>query len=197
MTALVGVSVAALLVPIGASAQAEPVTITVLEHQPLRIEALNKIKPLCEASLKEQGMDVTIDVVDAAVADDSAFQAKLPILYQGDSPPDVTSYPGAWLPGFASAGYLLDLTDRLNGWADWNDHFYQILKDRAVQADGKAWSMPRHGTVIEYFVRKDALEANGISTEQPTSWDDLIARAKEWHDKTDLPAITQPAGTQW
>ena len=50
---------------------------------------------------------------------------------------------------------------------------------------------------MEYFVRKDALEAQGISTAQPTSWADLITRAKDWHAKTGLPAITLPAGTQW
>ena len=174
-----------------------PVTLTVLEHQAARIEALNKIKPMCEESLKAQGMNVTLDIQDAQVADDSAFHTKLPIVYQGDSPPDITSYPGAWVPDFAAAGYLLDLTDRLAAWPDWSGHFYQVLRDRAVQADGKTYSMPRGGTVIEYFVRKDALEAQGISIAQPASWEDLITRAKEWHAKTGLPAITLPAGTQW
>jgi multiple sugar transport system substrate-binding protein len=195
--ALASLSLVVAMLPAGASGQSEPVTLTVLEHQVLRLEALNTIKPMCEASLAAQGMNVTLDIQDAAVADDTEFAGKLPILYQGDSPPDVTSYGGALVPGFAAAGYLLDITDRVGAWADWNDHFYQILKDRARQADGKYYSIPRHGTVIEYFVRKDVLEANGISIEQPASWDELITRAKEWHDKTGLPAITLPAGKQW
>ena len=142
MAIVVGVGL--MLLPSLASAQsAAPVTITILEHQANRITALNAIKPMCEASMAEQGMNVTLDIQDAQVADDTEFQTKLPILYQGDSPPDVTSYPGAWVPGFAAAGYLADLTDRLNGWADWKDHFYPVLRDRTVQADGKSYSMPR------------------------------------------------------
>jgi multiple sugar transport system substrate-binding protein len=176
---------------------AEPVTITVLEHQAPRIEALNKIKPMCEAQLAQQGMNVTLNIVDAQVPDDKTFQTKLPILYQGDSPPDVTSYPGAWVPDFAAAGYLLDLTDRLAAWPDWTGHFYQVLRDRAQQGDGKTYSIPRGGTVIELFVRKDALEAAGVSTAQPTSWADLVTRLKDWTSKTGLPAITIPGGTQW
>jgi multiple sugar transport system substrate-binding protein len=195
---LIGATMAALAVPTLSAAQAaDPVTVTILEHQQPRIDALNKIKPMCEADLAKQGMNVTLNIVDAQVADDSEFHTKLPILYQGDSPPDITSYPGAWVPDFATAGYLLDLTDKLNAWPDWNAHFYQILRDRAQQADGKYYSIPRGGTVMELFVRKDALEANGISTAQPNSWDELLTRLKEWKAKTNLPAITLPAGKQW
>lgn len=195
---LTGASLAALLMPTVASSQSpEPVTITVLDSQAPRIEALNKIKPMCEAEMAKQGMNVTLNIVDAAVPDDKTFQSKLAILYQGDNPPDVTSYGGAWVPDFAAAGYLLDLTDRLAAWPDWSGHFYQVLLDRAKQADGKYYSMPRGAAVIELFVRKDVLEQNGISTAQPTSWADLIARLKDWTAKTKLPAITLPAGTQW
>jgi multiple sugar transport system substrate-binding protein len=57
--------------------------------------------------------------------------------------------------------------------------------------------MPRHGTVIEFFIRKDILEQNGISTEQPNSWQELIDRLTALHAKTKLPAITIPAGKTW
>jgi multiple sugar transport system substrate-binding protein len=142
------------------------------------------------------GKSIKVNLV-CDVVEDTAFQQKVTLLYQGDSPPDLTSYPGSWTPGFATAGYLLDITERLNAWPDWQAHFYPILRERAQQADGKNYSMPRHGTVIEFFYRKDVLEQNGISTAQPTSWDDLITRLKDLHAKTKLPAITIPAGTTW
>jgi multiple sugar transport system substrate-binding protein len=57
--------------------------------------------------------------------------------------------------------------------------------------------MPRHGTVIEFFIRKDILDENGISTDQPNSWQELIDRLTQLHAKTKLPAITIPAGKTW
>ena len=180
------------------SPSAEPVTLNLLEHQDLRIAVMKKIIPVCQDQLKQQGMNVTVNLVDAQVANDDEFKQKVVAGYQGDSPPDITSYPGNWVPDFAAAGYLADLTDKLNAWPDWNAHFYQVLRDRSKQADGKYWSMPRHGTVMEFFVRKDVLDKLGVSTAQPTSWDDLVARLKEITDKSGgLSAITLPAGKQW
>ena len=178
------------------SVAAAPVTLTLLEHQKPRMDVLAKIIPTCETSLAAQGLNVKVNVT-GDVVEDEQFRSNVTIQYQGDTPPDVTSYPGAWVPDFATAGYLLDLTGKLNAWPDWSAHFYQVLRDRAKQADGKYFSMPRHGTVIEFFYRKDVLDQNGISTAQPNSWDELIARLKELHAKTNLPAITIPAGKTW
>ena len=150
-----------------APSAAEAVTINLLEHQKPRLEVLAKIVPMCESTLKSQGFNIKINVT-GQVVEDEQFRSNVTVLYQGDNPPDITSYPGSWTPDFATAGYLLDITSRLEAWPDWNGHFYQILRDRAKQADGKNYSMPRHGTVIELFIRKDVLEANGIATTQPT-----------------------------
>ena len=157
---------------------------------------LAKIIPMCESSLAAAGMNVKVNLT-GDVVEDEQFRQNVTILYQGDNPPDVTSYPGAWVPDFATAGYLLDISDKLNAWPDWSAHFYQVLRDRAKQADGKYYSMPRHGTVIEFFYRKDVLDQNGISTAQPNSWQELIDRLTQLHAKTKLPAITIPAGKTW
>jgi multiple sugar transport system substrate-binding protein len=178
------------------SAAAAPVELTLLEHQKPRLDVLAKILPMCEASLAQQGLNVKVNLT-GNVVEDEAFRQTVTTLYQGDSPPDITSYPGAWVPDFATAGYLLDISDRLAAWPDWQAHFYQVLRDRAKQADGKYYSMPRHGTVIEFFIRKDVLDQNGISTEQPNSWQELIDRLTALHAKTNLPAITIPAGKTW
>ncbi len=178
------------------SVAAAPVELTLLEHQKPRLDVLAKIIPMCEASLAQQGINVKVNLT-GNVVEDEAFRQTVTTLYQGDNPPDITSYPGAWVPDFATAGYLLDISDRLAAWPDWQAHFYQVLRDRAQQADGKYYSMPRHGTVIEFFLRKDVLEQNGISTDQPNSWQELIDRLTALHAKTNLPAITIPAGKTW
>lgn len=178
------------------SVAAAPVELTLLEHQKPRQDVLAKILPMCEASMAKDGLNVKVNLT-GDVVEDEQFRQNVTILYQGDNPPDITSYPGAWVPDFATAGYLLDMSDRLAAWPDWGAHFYPVLRDRAKQADGKYYSMPRHGTVIELFIRKDILEQNGISTEQPNSWQELIDRLTALHAKTKLPAITIPAGTTW
>lgn len=175
---------------------AEPITLTLLEHQELRIAALKKILPLFESKMEAEGKNIKVNLVELVIPDEE-FRTKVTLEYGGDNPADITSYPGAWVPDFATAGYLLDITDRLAAWPDWEAHFYEILRQRAQQADGKYYSMPRHGTVIEFFYRKDILEANGISTDQPQSWDELVQRLTDLHAKTGLPAITLPAGTTW
>ena len=179
-----------------APSAAEQVTLTLLEHQKPRLDVLAKVVPMCETTLASQGFNVKVNVT-GSVVEDEQFRSNVTVLYQGDSPPDITSYPGAWVPDFATAGYLLDITDKLTAWPDWSGHFYQVLRDRATQADGKNYSMPRHGTVIEFFIRKDVLDANGISTAQPNSWDELLTRLKDLHAKTNLPAITIPGGKTW
>lgn len=178
------------------SAAGQPITLTLLEHQTPRMLDLAQILPTCEATLAAEGMNVKVNVTGANVEDEQ-FRQNVTVLYQGDNPPDVTSYPGAWVPGFATAGYLLDLTDRLNSWPDWQAHFYKVLRDRAQQADGKYWSMPRGGSVIELFIRKDVLEQLGVSTAQPNSWQELIDRLTQIHAKTNLPVFTLPTGKTW
>ncbi len=180
----------------GSPSAAALVELTLLEHQKPRLDALAKIIPMCETSLASAGLNVKVNIT-GDVVEDEQFRSNVTIQYQGDNPPDVTSYGGAWVPDFATAGYLLDISDMLTGWADWNDHFYPVLKDRAKQADGKYYSMPRHGTVIEFFYRKDILDQNGISTAQPNSWDELVERLTQLRAKTNLPAITIPAGKTW
>jgi multiple sugar transport system substrate-binding protein len=179
------------------SSAAGAVELTVLEHQDLRVKAMKAIIPGFEAAMKAAGKNVTVNLVDANVANDDEFKQKVTVQFQGDAPADVTSYPGSWVPDFSTAGYLLDLSDRLAAWSDWSAHFYPILRDRTVQADGKSYSVPRGGTVMEYFVRKDVLDTNGVATTQPNSWDELVTRLNDLHTKTNLPAITVPAGKQW
>ncbi len=173
------------------------VEITVLDHQDLRVKSLRAIIPGFEAAMKAQGKNITVNLVDANIAIDTEFQQKLIVDYEGDNPPDVTAVGASGVPDYATAGYLLDLTDRLAAWPDYNQHFYPIMRELDKQADGRAYSIARGASVMEYFVRKDVLAANGISTDQPNSWDDLIGLLKALHARTNLPAITLPAGKTW
>ncbi len=171
------------------------IELTVLEHQDPRINELKALLPKFEAAMKAQGKNITVKLLEGP-APDSEFRTKLTLDYNAGNAADVTSYPSSWVPDLASAGFLLDLTDRLNGWADYQ-RFYQVLREQAVQGDGRTYTVPREATVQQFFYRKDVLEANGISTTQPQTWTDLLDRMEQLRPKLGKPPILIPAGKPW
>lgn len=179
-----------------ASAGGEPVVLTLVEHQDLRIKALKEVLPDFEAAMAAQGKNVTVELVEQVMSDQE-FQPKLALDYSAGNAADVMEYTPSWTIDFAAAGYLLDLTERLAGWADWNDHFYPVSREQATNAEGKNFFVPAGASLIQLFYRTDVLEANAVSTEQPTSWQELIDRMTDLHAKTGKPAILFPAGTSW
>lgn len=174
-----------------------------MEHQQPRIDALKKVLPDFEAQMAAAGKNVKVKLIEN-VSNDQEFQTKITLDYSTGAAVDVTSYPGSWVPDFAAAGYLLDLTDRLKAWPDWEQHFFKVLRDRTMSADGKIWWMPNGAVYESLWYRKDVLEANGISTDQPKTWDELIDRMKQLQAKLGdckggdgKCAIVIPAGTAW
>jgi multiple sugar transport system substrate-binding protein len=176
---------------------ASAVTLTVLEHQQLRINALKKtIIPQFEAAEKKAGKDVHVKLVEEVLPDDQ-FASKLTLQYSQGKGPDVTSFVASSVPDYAAAGYLLDLSSRVNAWPDWKKHFYPVVRQLTAQGGGKIYSLPRGATTLQLFYRKDVLRKLGISTAQPTSWNSLIARLKQIEAKTGKPSVVYPSGTQW
>jgi multiple sugar transport system substrate-binding protein len=173
-----------------------PISIRIVEWQPQRAEVVAGLLPAFEAEMAASGrpVDVELERLDLA---DSAFRPWITDAYVNGVAPDVTSYPTAWVPDMAARSFLADLTDRVAAWPDWAASFYPVLRERAVQADGHVWSIPRGATVMQLFYRRDVLESLGVSTEQPTSWADLVARMVDLRDRMDRPPILIPAGTTW
>lgn len=172
-----------------------PVTLTLLEYQKPRADAVEKVLPQFEAEMKKQGRDVTVKLVRDILPDDQ-FKTKITQQYNAGQAPDVTDYGASFVPGFAGAGYLLDLTPHLEKWPDWQS-FYPDVRQQIVQPDGKIYSLPHEANTQTLFYRKDVLEKLGVDTSQPATWADLVARLKQINAKTGKPAIVLPAGTSW
>jgi multiple sugar transport system substrate-binding protein len=172
------------------------VRLTILDHQQLHLRALRQLIPRFEAEVAAQGRTIRVEIIEGP-DNDEEFGKQVEAAYQGGSAPDLTSYPGAFVPDFASRGFLLDLTDRLATWPDWQEHFYETLRERAVQDDSRIYSIPRGANVVQLFYRRDVLEANGISTDQPRSWSDLLARMSDLRAKTGRPTLLIPGGKTW
>jgi multiple sugar transport system substrate-binding protein len=177
------------------SSSSVPVELTLMDHQKPRVDLLRKLLPQFEQAMKAQGKQITVKLVEGP-AEDGAFKSKLTLDYNSGNAPDVTSIGAADATSFAASGYLLDLTDRLNEWPDWQ-RFYQRLRDEAVQPDGRIYYVPREATIMQLWYRKDILEDQGISTEQPRSWQELLERGRQGKQAVGTPTVLFPAGKQW
>jgi multiple sugar transport system substrate-binding protein len=172
-----------------------PVTLTMVEYQKLRSDAVAKLLPDFEAAMKKQGKQVKVKLIKEELPDDQ-FKTKITQQYNAGEAPDVTDYGAPFVPGFAGAGYLLDLTPYLEDWKDWGS-FYADVREQVVQPDGKVYALPHEANTQTLFFRKDVLTKLGVSVDQPTTWDELIGRLKQITDKTGQPSIVLPAGTAW
>jgi len=172
-----------------------PVTLTLVEYQKPRADAVEKLLPEFEAAMAKQGREVKVKLIRDILPDDQ-FKTKITQQYNAGEAPDVADYGAPFVPGFAGAGYLLDLKPYLEKWADW-ESFYPDIRDQIVQPDGKIYALPHEANTQNLFYRKDVLDRLGVSTTQPTSWPELVSRLKEITGKTGQPAIVLPAGKSW
>jgi multiple sugar transport system substrate-binding protein len=174
----------------------EPVELTLLDHQEPRVELLKKLLPQFEKDMADAGKDITVKLLEGP-AEDTQFSTKLTLDYNSGNAPDVASFGNSSTVDYALSGFLLDLTPMLEEWADWEDHFYERLREELVQPDGNVYAVPREAQIIQLFYRKDVLESAGISTEQPESWQDLLDRMEQATAEIGNPALLFPAGEAW
>ncbi len=152
--------------------------------------------PAFEQEMAASGHPVVVDLESLDLADD-AFRAEIARRYAAGTAPDVTSYPTNWIPDFGAQGDLADLTADVEAWPDWSQHYYRILRERAVGGDGQIRAIPRGATVIQLFYRRDVLQARrhrdgpAHLVAGPGRPDDQL------RDLMDRPPILIPAGTTW
>ncbi len=87
---------------------------------------------------------------------------------------DVLSMDVIWVPEFARAGWLGDLSDLL-GPGEENAFFPGPM--RAVTMSGRNYAIPWYIDAGVLYYRKDLLEKYGFSI--PLTWEDLVATAQE------------------
>ena len=179
----------------GSSDAKGPVTLTLLEYQKPRADAAAKLLPEFEAAMSKQGRKIKVKLIRDILPDDQ-FKTKITQQYNAGQAPDVADYGASFVPGFAGAGYLLDLTPHLKKWADWNS-FYPEVRAQIVQPDGKIYALPHEANTQTLFYRKDVLTKLGVATTQPATWPELVTRLQQITAKTGQPAIVLPAGTAW
>jgi len=93
---------------------------------------------------------------------------------EGGSPPfDVMMLDVIWVPEFARAGWILDLTSRVPA-AERDAHFPTAIEP-AMQ-DGKLWALPWFMNVGMLYYRRDLLHKYGLAP--PATFEDLVRQVR-------------------
>jgi multiple sugar transport system substrate-binding protein len=174
----------------GGSAASTP-TIRIAEHRQPRIDALNKAIPKIEKQL-----GVVIEVIEYPAPEKDYLSKLLTELGAGNAPDLFTANFDSDVPDMVSAGYLAPMTAEVKAW-DGYSQLFDVAKKLSTSADGQIYALDSMLLVQQLYFRRDLLDKAGISTAQPTSWKDLLDRAREIKAKTGKYALLLPAGMSW
>ena len=166
-------------------------TIRIAEHRQPRIDALNKSIPTIEKQL-----GVIIEVVEYPAPEKDYLSKLLTELGAGNAPDLFTATFDPDVPDMVSAGYLAPITAEVKAW-DGYDQLFDVAKKLSTSADGQIYALDSMLAVEQIYFRRDLLDKAGISTAQPTSWKDLLDRAREIKAKTGKYGLLLPAGIGW
>ena len=165
--------------------------IRIAEHRQPRIDALNKSIPSIEKQL-----GVTIEVVEYPSPEKDYMSKLLTELGAGNGPDLFTANFDSDVPDMVSAGYLAPITADVKAWGSY-DQLFDVAKKLSTSADGQIYALVSMLAVEQLYFRRDLLERARISTAQPTSWKDLLDRAREIKAKTGKYGLLLPAGLGW
>ncbi len=145
--------------------------------------------PTFEQAMADAGTPVKIEIVELPPGDDPYRQAQVTRLAAG-AHTDIFLLDGFNIPADSAAGFLLDLTDRVNAWDGWAQWF-EAAKG-GVSFGGSVWALNREVDVRPLYYRRDVLEQAGVigagEDWQPTSWDELLTAARAI--KENVPGVS-------
>jgi multiple sugar transport system substrate-binding protein len=153
--------------------------------------------PGFEQSMAAEGKDVSVELVEFGGSDEEQKQQFALDLGAGGGY-DVIGFDGFWLPEFVTGELVKPLDqiagDAVNQWDGW-DHISPGIQ-AILSYQGQRYGIANGTDVREIFYRKDIFEKAGIALPwQPTSWDDILATARQLKDAGVESPIQLDAGT--
>lgn len=145
------------------------------------------------AQMEEEGKPYRMTDVRGP-ATDNDLKTKLTLDAAAGTLPDVFGIRDELIADFVAANYLANMGPYLTEWEDWSQ-YPDVLKNLATY-DDMVLGLPG-GTTFSFYYRKDVLEENGISTDQPQTWDDFYAVCGQIAEKTGATPCGLPAATPW
>ena len=110
------------------------------------------------------------------VANDSDYATKIQVEMQDkDTCPDIFFEDTFQLNTDVAAGYVADITDKVNAWDEWDSNFIEALKEGTKGSDGQTYAVPVSTDVRGLWYNKDVMEEAGLGRDwQPESWQDIL-----------------------
>jgi multiple sugar transport system substrate-binding protein len=155
----------------------EPVTISFL----VRAVEGDQLQTLADDFMAENP-DIRVDIVRGPNAADSVENLYTTSFLLGDSPYDLIYSDVVWIPKFAAAGWLQDLSDRVS--ADELDEFLEA-DVAAGRYQGGLYRMPFRSAMGMLYYRTDLLDE--VGAQPPETFEDLIAVSESIQSETDVP----------
>jgi len=158
-------------------AQSEPVTISFL----VRAVEAQQLQLLAD-EFEAEHPNIRVDLVEGPNAADNVENLYTTSFLLGDSPYDLVYSDVVWIPKFAAAGWLQDLSDRVS------EEELSAFLDADVAAgryQGGLYRMPFRSAMGMLYYRTDLLEE--IGAEPPETFEDLIAASEQIQSTTDVP----------
>lgn len=178
---LVVVAIAALFTVVLAStvvwSQNEPVTISFL----VRAVEARQLQVLADA-FEEEHDDIRVELIEGPNAADNVENLYTTSFLLGDSPYDLVYSDVVWIPKFAAAGWIEDLSDRISD-SELDDFLEADVA--AGRYQGGLYRMPFRSAMGMLYYRTDLLEE--IGAEPPETFEDLIAASEQIQAQTDVP----------
>ena len=93
------------------------------------------------------------------VANDSDYATKIQVEMQDkDTCPDIFFEDTFQLNTDVAAGYVADITDKVNAWDEWDSSFIEALKEGTKGSDGQTYAVPVSTDVRGLWYNKDVME---------------------------------------
>ncbi|ASJ70742.1 extracellular solute-binding protein [Granulosicoccus antarcticus] len=166
----------------------------VLAADPLRVvyRASSYVTAVMEAAEtqfegKHPGVDVVLEPITASSRD---YATKVALMNQSASTAaDIIYEDGFSVTADAAAGYLENITSRVDNWEDWSK-FNSAAKQNGMSfIDGEVYSLPMGTDTQGIWYNKKVFAEAGLPTDwQPSSWADISAVAATIKSK--LPDVT-------
>jgi len=155
----------------------QPVTISFL----VRAVEGDQLQTLAD-DFMDENPDIRINIVRGPNAADSVENLYTTSFLLGDSPYDLVYSDVVWIPKFAAAGWLQDLSDRVS-----EDELEEFLEAdvSAGRYQGGLYRMPFRSAMGMLYYRTDLLEE--IGAEPPNTYEELIAASEAIQEQTDVP----------
>jgi multiple sugar transport system substrate-binding protein len=153
-------------------------TVIVFKHGKIAGDPAKFSLLLDEFEARNPGLLVRDEVLPASTDEQHQFYA---VNLEGKSSDfDVLSMDVIWVPEFARAGWLADLSSLMD--TDATDDFFPGPMN-AVTCQGKIFAIPWYIDAGVLYYRKDLLDKHGFSP--PTLWSELVSTARYIQDRED------------